>query len=170
MKKLLMTSLLMIAATSAWAGCGVEKASMDEIQAMDSDDGARRYIKCDTQAMVYVGAGVTVAACHTDKTHAKWIVYQETEDEMYRRGWKGKNCQTVYNQGWKCNEWTSLRELSIETKGALQCNDTDYVRQLLQDKQRKPETEKPASSGLFSCHPKKRIISVLQSDSHGSVR
>ena len=126
MKKLLIASLMLVASASAWAGCGVEKAPMDEIQAMDEDDGARRFIKCDTKAMVYVGDGVTVAACHTDKTHAKWVVYQEAENEMYRTGWKGKNCHTVYNKGWKCEEWKALRSLSIDYKGRLQCNDSDY--------------------------------------------
>ena len=127
MKKLLVTSLMMIAATSAWAGCGVEKGPMKEIQAMDNDDGARRYIKCDNTAMIYVSGNITAVACHTtDKNHAKWVVYQETEEEMYRRGWKGKNCQVVHNKGWSCEEWTSLRELSIEAKGGLQCNDIDY--------------------------------------------
>ncbi len=126
MKKLLMTSLLVLASASAWAGCGVEKAPVDEIQAQGSEEGVRRYIKCDTKAMVYAGAGVTVAACHIDKTHAKWVVYQEAEDEMSRRGWRGKNCQTVHNRGWKCDEWKALRELTIEPKGELQCNDIDY--------------------------------------------
>ena len=119
MKKILMTSLLLVSA-SAWAGCGVETGKLK--QASMTVNGKTTALRCGKSGKVYRQLDDFYAACHIDKRHADWVAYQKADGTAAR----GTGCHIVKNKGWACNRWQDVDAVNIQSKSELGCNDRDY--------------------------------------------
>ncbi len=125
MKKLLVASLL-LASASAWAGCGVEYATLKKASvSVNGVDGKTAVLPCGRSGRIYVSGSDQVIACHTDKKRAKWVVYELTD------GTKGKGtaCHLIKNKGWACRQWQRVDLVSAEAsvdRGYYRCTESKY--------------------------------------------
>jgi len=124
MKKLLMTSLLLVSA-SAWAACVVEYVPLKKASiSVNGVDGEKTVLPCGKSGMIYIARDNSVyAACHTGKKHAKWVVYEKTDGIRA----KGTDCHLIKNKGWACNNWQSVDFVSVEaTTDYSRCTESEY--------------------------------------------
>ena len=125
MKRLFLTSLFLVSA-SAWAGCGVEYATLKKASvSVNGVDGKATVLPCGKSGKIYVSGQDQVIACHTDKKHAKWIAYEMTD------GTKGKGaiCHLIKNKGWACKNWQRVDLVTAVAnvgRGYYQCTESKY--------------------------------------------